>query len=45
MSRSAIHLYRHFQTRRSRAEVVRQPAVPVRDRYATAHALGWRPLS
>jgi hypothetical protein len=45
MSRSAVHLYRHIQAKRSRAEVVRQSAVPVRDRFATAHALGWRPLS
>ncbi len=44
MSKSAVHLYRHLQSRRSRVEVHRPPAVPVRDRFATAHALGWRPL-
>ncbi len=43
MSRSAVHLYRHFQSRRSRSEGVRPTAVPVRDRFVTAHALGWRP--
>jgi hypothetical protein len=44
MSRSTVHIYRHFQTRRSRAELAHPPAVPVRDRFTTAHALGWRPL-
>jgi hypothetical protein len=43
MSRSAIHLYRHLQTKRGRALVARPPVVRTRDRYATAHALGWRP--
>jgi hypothetical protein len=41
MSRTAVHLYRHLQSRRSRAEIVRRPVAP--DRFATAHALGWRP--
>ena len=44
MTRSAARLVRHLQTQRTRAGVHPPPA-PVRDRYSTAFALGWRPRS
>ncbi len=43
MTRSTAGLVRHLQTRRSRP-TSHPPSAPVRDRFATAYALGWRPL-
>ena len=42
MTRSTARLVRHLQTTRTRPQS-HPPSVPVRDRYSTAFALGWRP--
>ena len=44
MTRSAAGLVRHLQSRRTRTSG-HPPSAPVRDRFSTAVALGWRPLS